>query len=1570
MVNSDVNINLKTKGGASAKRMQKILQGAAKQYNKINEKTRSFNALARTTSTAMNRVNRNLEMLNQKYVAHKNALRLANQSLNRIVKAEGKHAEKMKEANKALNRIIKAESKFKQKMKDTNKMLDKQNKKLKDNKGKVDKSTKSKKKATKQEKAYANAISKANRAFNKQNKDTAKINKRQSIGVTGLAFGFVGAAAGSMADTVIDHVRRMTEESAELLSDLNRSILFNNKAWDEFGNLDFAQKNILKSQKLGLALDFKLPIEDVIDFTREVDKAIVGVENADEYYQAVAKFRHVEPGISGESIASDLVTIRKSSQRDVGDIANIMFAYGNASKLGFTQAAKAMAFGSDAMRSYNTDLETFAAIMIQATNIAPALAGSAGRAISTLGVDLLQQRDILEQKYNIRLFDEFPNGIQKTRDFKDVLLDVIKVINKFKIEGRERELADFMDELKLEKTARRLLTGFAAEGSGAMRKAIDEIGQSVGTGQLDKFVENQMQQPFEKYIVTLQNRLKNMKMSFGTAFFKGLNKLDDVLAKIPWEKINEVMSGFGEGLAEIVELVEPLIDEFNNFTKSLGGTKNAGKALAGVVGHLVIGLKMLAAVAPIVGVTLGLHYVGSMLTGIHATGTWIQTMKLAGARLLKFGLIAVAVGVVFGLLTRVLNKTGEEADKVNTIFGNFDFGDDASNKLAQFGADLATFAGGGAALGASFGGPFGAAIGAGIGAGVAIARNAIDAFKDWVLDSDISNKIDELLFDKSRAVRATTYWLEVANAADEGLEELRKKFAGVMDNVNIIELFTKKWNIDLGPIGRSLGSSLGLGLQASWNNFVDSIILHSYEAFAGLGHFMQFVLGGLKFDATDIEKAKKLSTKMMSGEITGDEYDTALRNLHHGNPAAADRLLDPKSTGGKFTFPWEKMEQTVSGGIDNSNAGGTILGDIQSDTNIIGQNTGILGGIGSDASGIKSDTSSLVSNGEKYNSEQLNKLNDLTERYIAAVDSNNIELANKIGNEIISFSVSNSDSLQTNTEAINNVGEKVSNGLFDASRLTGVSFETGINSLGDIITLPITQGLDITRAVLGEINTGQAEQSKTTQALIEAGYNVVTDGFGSTNQTLVSVNDKLGEFDSHVEAYLNEQNEVIKQSGAAVADAVVGNKRHPENTPYGGYGDGTGSGSDDKPYFSDKPGSRPPDYDDYENNIGDTTGTGGTGHTIDKHGKTLDYYQSKLDKAKEAAQGLNANPDYHQPKIDYWQKKVDTFAPVRGASSIKDGNAYTSNGNSYYKKLEQTKQRRAQQRLAEAKKLEDKLNVIRGYDDDELLEYAKKFMPSYRSMSSRQQKAIEQRGIGSAKREGSSDKLQAFYDKHASEIMPWVHHSATDAPTSITSIIESKIATYERQIKSRQSQAYSGRTGRMWAEGTMRLKEKVTELRNKLASFKSRNDYTEIENQFGALSKVHNVNNKLYTPLFNSVETLHRQIKDQGLFEIFRILSNAHNQGRLNINELANGGIVMKDTFARIGEAGPEAILPLKELPRMMNNNSGNKEINISVSPTINIDNSGGMSMNEEELARKIGEYITDEMNRKVFNVI
>jgi phage-related minor tail protein len=90
------------------------------------------------------------------------------------------------------------------------------------------------------------------------------------------------------------------------------------------------------------------------------------------------------------------------------------------------------------------------------------------------------------------------------------------------------------------------------------------------------------------------------------------------------------------------------------------------------------------------------------------------------------------------------------------------------------------------------------------------------------------------------------------------------------------------------------------------------------------------------------------------------------------------------------------------------------------------------------------------------------------------------------------------------------------------------------------------------------------------------------------------------------------------------------------------------------------------------------------------------------------------------------------------------------------------------------------------------------------------------------------------------------------------------------------------------------------------------------------------------------------------------------------VQKFHSGGIVTSPTFGLIGEAGPEAIMPLGYLGSMIEPSAGNSSIeenNFNFNTSINVTNSGGSNgVDVSRLADKVDAVLYDRFKRR-FNI-
>jgi SLT domain-containing protein len=85
-------------------------------------------------------------------------------------------------------------------------------------------------------------------------------------------------------------------------------------------------------------------------------------------------------------------------------------------------------------------------------------------------------------------------------------------------------------------------------------------------------------------------------------------------------------------------------------------------------------------------------------------------------------------------------------------------------------------------------------------------------------------------------------------------------------------------------------------------------------------------------------------------------------------------------------------------------------------------------------------------------------------------------------------------------------------------------------------------------------------------------------------------------------------------------------------------------------------------------------------------------------------------------------------------------------------------------------------------------------------------------------------------------------------------------------------------------------------------------------------------------------------------------LFNANPMGRASATPRAEGGIVTKPELSLVGEAGPEAIIPLSQLGGMGGN-----------SVTVNVGNYMGDELSKRALVRDIQRILNEEDRRRQY---
>ena len=702
----------------------------------------------------------------------------------------------------------------------------------------------------------------------------------RGFGVTGLAFGFIGAAAGAMADTVIDAVRRMVTEGMGILSELHRATMFSPTAFLPGGGLNVDGLIQDKNKLLELTMQYPIAAEELIESVRELNKAVPDGFDLDTAIKATLDLKVVEPDIDAKEIASKYVNIATAfpdvPEKDIGPG---VFAGAAQSRLGLEDYVSALAVAAPAYQQANIDYEDALAFTSIATNISGVGHGAAGRHAYQLNKGITTQDTIesLSQE-GIDVFDDQGNY----RGFLNVLDEIAAKITDLKENHSDMAALQFTQMLGLEKRAEGLLISYAAMDDQKIAATRHGVRRGVEENQLETFVQQQTKLPGEQ-IQILQNKIKLLSVNLTSGFFEAFGSINELFDSIDFGKIQDFMFGIGKGLGDVAKFAAEAIKPLNALMEGMGGAEQTGRIFGTALAALASGLKVVALLAPIVGLGFGIHFVSGMISGGGAIGSFMT--KLAGLKIAMFRASLIVIGAVlaFTALMSIMKNVGDESEKANLLFGDFDFGSTFANESAEVLQNIGLMSAAGAAFGAMFG-PIGIAIGAAIGAGIAVAIEAVIALKNTLVDVRDSKLIDSILGDKTEWSRREAYWTTYASNVDREMNKLTRDTIAKWDKLGdtAIDNFARIFGVDLKWIGTAIGDSIGIGLQAAWNATIDKMIGGLFELSPEVGKFAHDLLGGLKFDLGGIDIQKKLTDDMLAGNLDPQFYESALVNLRQG----------------------------------------------------------------------------------------------------------------------------------------------------------------------------------------------------------------------------------------------------------------------------------------------------------------------------------------------------------------------------------------------------------------------------------------------------------------------------------------------------------------------------------------------------------------------------------------------------------------------------------------------------------------------------------------------------------------
>ena len=429
----------------------------------------------------------------------------------------------------------------------------------------------------------------------------------KSLGFTGLAFGFMGRAAANAANMITDKFIAALENSADLISEVNRLSLFSDTGVEN-GVVVFGALNNQLERTFNLANKVGQPVKDIATLLKEVEKAAPPNIDTAKLGEMVAKMSTLENKTDIPVLVADIATAMAAfPDLKLEEVSDLLFTFQKATKLNFNQGAKSLAFAAQNANAMNTTAEGLFKFLTASTAASPTTRGGPGRGVKTLISDILKPDTIrfLEETpgVGISMFDDD----NQLRAADVVLTEITDKYNEFKaINGRMAN--EFKDRIKLDQISTTTFLAFA-DVSEETRDAIENQFLNA-PGSFDVAAGEQMKQA-QNTLNRFKNIQPRIEIEFAKGIFPQLQLLYDMLEK--GFEGSSLMAGlqlFGHYVGKILfKAIEIALPYVKGFIGLFQGNNEMIKWAAIVAVGATVLLGLAAAILPLIGLFYALIYV-------------------------------------------------------------------------------------------------------------------------------------------------------------------------------------------------------------------------------------------------------------------------------------------------------------------------------------------------------------------------------------------------------------------------------------------------------------------------------------------------------------------------------------------------------------------------------------------------------------------------------------------------------------------------------------------------------------------------------------------------------------------------------------------------------------------------------------------------------------------------------------------------------------------------------------------------------------------------------------------------
>ena len=483
--------------------------------------------------------------------------------------------------------------------------------------------------------------------------------------VTGLVFATLGAQAGQFGRQITDAMTTAVTSTAKLFGELQRVSAFSNNVFLPSGKIDYKAANEIKNLVFQSGLDTGLPFFDVATIYKEVEKGVPDNVDSKAFAKRIVELTLLENNLSPEKITADVITLASNFNLQIDEALDVITAFSKSTKLNLGAGSKAFGFAAGAAKRLGGTAQDLAKVLASIANQIPGFQGNAGRGLGNLLNNLTKPgvTDALAS-IGVNILDVEGNSIGLIKTL-DLLAETYTNFENISDKARNVFLANVINGSLNANRALEAYVDTSVEERLAIQATVDN---SAG---LTARLINAQKETAEANLGKIKNQVDLLKISFSAGLFPAIKEVNQILTTLTADReFLGFIQDFGKAIGdEFVSLIRTFIKDLQNFKGVLLGLKPLLPIIAKALLGIVTSLHAFGVIGPVIGIAFGLSFAMKALSGsLLGSSGLALALKATSISFARFiGIIALAGLVVFGISRVITNLTSTAEDAVDPL---------------------------------------------------------------------------------------------------------------------------------------------------------------------------------------------------------------------------------------------------------------------------------------------------------------------------------------------------------------------------------------------------------------------------------------------------------------------------------------------------------------------------------------------------------------------------------------------------------------------------------------------------------------------------------------------------------------------------------------------------------------------------------------------------------------------------------------------------------------------------------------------------------------------------------------